>query len=105
MEQLLGECNKRSTKILIKKGIKTMNNLKLVTTETFTNLSCDFYRNVNDVILTKLNLQITKAKEKYISGIGRKLNIKRSNKTSYLDVLFLSKLHFKERIISIENIK
>lgn len=51
MELLLGECNKRNTKILIKKGSKTMNNLKLITTETFGDLSCNFYRNMNDDIL------------------------------------------------------
>lgn len=28
-----------------------MNNLKLITTETFNNLSCNFYRNMNDDIL------------------------------------------------------
>ena len=28
-----------------------MNNLKLITTETFGDLSCNFYRNVNDDIL------------------------------------------------------
>lgn len=51
MELLLGECNKRNTKILIKKGSKTMNNLKLITTETFGDLSCNFYINMNDDIL------------------------------------------------------
>ena len=28
-----------------------MNNLKLITTENFGNISCDFYRNMNDDIL------------------------------------------------------
>ena len=28
-----------------------MNNLKLITTETFNNLQCNFYRNINDDIL------------------------------------------------------
>ena len=28
-----------------------MNNLTLITTETFNNLSCNFYRNMNDDIL------------------------------------------------------
>ena len=39
--------NKKSNK----KGYNTMTNLKLITTETFGDLSCNFYRNMNDDIL------------------------------------------------------
>lgn len=66
------------------------NNLKLITTENFGNLSCNFYRNMNDDILLTRE-QIGQALE-YSNPIKaiQKIHLKHKNRLDELSVLIRS---------------